>query len=83
MPPSRSGESGGGSLRSYRTNTQNRELAVQVISYNIDMVSRKAITEGRLTKDPLEAMAKAKPEDIRTYMDGRFTKSVFVITTAG
>ena len=48
------------------------------------MVSRKAIEEeGRLTKDPLEAMAKAKPEDIHAHTYDRFTKSVFVITTAG
>ena len=31
----------GGSLRSRRTHTQNRELAMQVVSYNIDLVSRK------------------------------------------
>ena len=73
----------GGSLRSRRTSTQNRELAVQVISYNIDMVSRKAVEEGRLTKDHLEAMSKAKPEDIRAYMDGRFTKNALMITAAG
>ena len=31
----------GGSLRSRRTHTQNMELAMHVISYNIDLVSRK------------------------------------------
>ena len=48
------------------------------------MVSRKAVEEeGRLTKDRLEAMTKAKPEDIHAHTYDRFTKSVLVITTAG
>lgn len=70
-------------LRPYRANTQNRELAVQVIPYNVDGVSRKAIKEGRLTKDRLEAMDKAKPEYIHAHMCGRFTENAFVTTTAG
>ena len=47
----------GGSLRSRRTHTQDRELAIQTISYNIDMVSREWIKSGRLTKDTLKAIA--------------------------
>ena len=73
----------GDSLRLYRTNTQNRELAVQVISYNTDVVSRKAIKEGRLTKGHLEAMDKTKPGDIRAHMYGKFTKNALMIMTAG
>ena len=46
------------------------------------MVARKAVEDGRFTKDHFEAMAKAKPEDIRTYLDGRFTKSALMITAA-
>ena len=47
----------GGSLRSRRTHTQDRELAIQTISYNIDIVSRAWIQSGRLTKDMLKAIA--------------------------
>ena len=47
----------GGSLRSRTTHTQDRELAIQTISYNIDMVTRKAIEEGRLAEDDLRAAA--------------------------
>ena len=46
----------GGSLRYRRTHTQDGELAVQTISYNIDMVSRVWIQSGRLTKDMLEVI---------------------------
>ena len=47
----------GGSLRSRITYTQDRELAIQTISCNTDMVSRAWIQSGRLAKDMLKAMA--------------------------
>ena len=46
----------GGSLRSRRDHTQDKELAIQTISYNIDMVARAEIKSGNLTEDMLEAM---------------------------
>lgn len=46
----------GDSLRYRRTHTQDGELAVQTISYNIDMVSWVWIQSGRLTKDMLEVI---------------------------
>ena len=46
----------GGSLRSRRTYTQDKELAVQTISYNIDLVARVEIEDGNLTEDMLKVM---------------------------
>lgn len=46
----------GGSLRSRMSRTQDKELAIQVISYNIDMVARAEIKSGNLTEDMLKAM---------------------------
>ena len=45
----------GGSLRSRMAHTQDRELAIQVISYNIDKVARVDIESGRLTENMLKA----------------------------
>ena len=47
----------GGSLRSRRTHTQDRELTIRTISYNIGLVSREWIKSGRPTKDMLKAIA--------------------------
>ena len=45
-----------GSLRSQMTHTQDKEPAIQTISYNIDMAARAEIEGGNLTEDMLEAM---------------------------
>lgn len=47
----------GGSLRSHRTGTQDRGLAGQTASYNIDMGSRAVMEKGVLAKNMLKAMA--------------------------
>ena len=47
----------GSSLRSRMTRTQDKELAIQTISYNIDAVARAEIEDGNLTKDMPKAMA--------------------------
>ena len=39
------------------TRTQDKELAIQTISYNIDAVARAEIEDGNLTKDMPKAMA--------------------------
>ena len=72
----------GGSLRSRTTHTQDRELAIQTISYNIDMVTRKAIEEGRLTRDALEAMAISGPGHARADTGGRLAEDDLRATAA-
>ena len=46
----------GGSLRSRMDHTQDKELAIQTISYNIDMVTRVEIKSGNLIKDMFGVM---------------------------
>ena len=47
----------GNHLRSRRLGRQNREVAIRVICYNIDVVARSDIKSGRLTHKSLDAMS--------------------------
>ena len=47
----------GNHLRSRRRVRQNREVAIRVICYNIEVVARSHVKSGRLTHESLTAMA--------------------------
>ena len=47
----------GNHLRSRRRSRQNREVAIRVICYNIEVVARSRIKSGRLTHKSLAAMS--------------------------
>ena len=47
----------GNHLRSRRRARQSREIAIRVICYNIEVVARSQVKDGRLTYESLTAMA--------------------------
>ena len=47
----------GNHLRSRRRARQNREVAIQVICYNVEVVARPQVKDGRLTHESPTAMA--------------------------
>ena len=47
----------GNRLRSRRRGRQGREIAIRVICYNVEVVARSQVKDGRLTHGSLTAMA--------------------------
>ena len=57
----------GNHLRGRRLVRQNREVAIRIICYNIEVVARSHVKSGRLTHESLTAMAANRRGDIRLW----------------